>query len=223
MWRTENVARVQAMTVIDQNTDKAHSQAPFRFLRFRALARSREGAAAIEFALLAIPYFLVIFAILETFVAFAAEELVSNAVDTMSRKMRTGQITYNLGRTTDMNQAQFRQAFCNEISILIRCSTTEVATPSKLYVDVQAFSTFSAIPTTIPKLSTNKYADINTAAFKYTPGGAGTINMVRAYYRWEIITDLVRPYITTIRPSDGSMPSYYLIVATAAFQNEQYP
>jgi Flp pilus assembly protein TadG len=211
------------MTVIDQKTDKARAFTPFRFLRFRALARSRDGAAAIEFALLAIPYFLVIFAILETFVAFAAEELVSNGVDTMSRRMRTGQITYNLGRTTDMNQAQFRQAFCDEISILVRCSASEVATPSKLYLDVQTFSTFSAIPTTIPKLSADKYADINTTAFKYAPGGAGTINMVRAYYRWEIITDLVRPYITTIRPSDGSMPSQYLIVATAAFQNEQYP
>ncbi|MEH7879240.1 TadE/TadG family type IV pilus assembly protein [Rhizobium laguerreae] len=211
------------MTVIDQKTDKGRAFAPFRFLRFRALARSRDGAAAIEFALLAIPYFLVIFAILETFVAFAAEELVSNGVDTISRRMRTGQITYNLGRTTDMNQAQFRQAFCDEISILIRCSATEVATPSKLYLDVQTFSTFSAIPTTIPKLSTDKYADINPAAFKYTPGGAGTINMLRAYYRWEIITDLVRPYITTIRPSGGSMPSQYLIVGTAAFQNEQYP
>ncbi|MBY3345243.1 TadE/TadG family type IV pilus assembly protein [Rhizobium laguerreae] len=211
------------MTVIDQKTDKGGAFVPFRFLRLRALARSREGAAAIEFALLAIPYFLVIFAILETFVAFAAEELVSNGVDTMSRRMRTGQITYNLGRTTDMNQAQFRQAFCDEISILIRCSATEVATPSKLYLDVQTFSTFSAIPTTIPKVSTDKYADINPAAFKYTPGGAGTINMLRAYYRWEIITDLVRPYITTIRPSGGSMPSQYLIVGTAAFQNEQYP
>jgi len=210
------------MTVIDQKTDKARVSAPIRFSWFRGLARSRDGAAAIEFALLAIPYFLVIFAILETFVAFAAEELVSNAVDTMSRRMRTGQITYNLGRTTDMNQAQFRQAFCDEISILISCSASEVATPSKLYLDVQTFSTFSAIPT-IPKLSTDRYADINPAAFKYAPGGAGTINMVRAYYRWEIITDLVRPYITTIRPSDGSMPSQYLIVATAAFQNEQYP
>ncbi|MBB4215932.1 Flp pilus assembly protein TadG [Rhizobium sp. BK212] len=211
------------MTVIDQKTDKARVSAPIRFSWFRGLARSRDGAAAIEFALLAIPYFLVIFAILETFVAFAAEELVSNAVDTMSRRMRTGQITYNLGRTTDMNQAQFRQAFCDEISILISCSASEVATPSKLYLDVQTFSTFSAIPTTIPKLSTDRYADINPAALKYAPGGAGTINMVRAYYRWEIITDLVRPYITTIRPSDGSMPSQYLIVATAAFQNEQYP
>lgn len=211
------------MTVIDQKTDKARGFASFRFSRFRALARSRDGAAAIEFAMLAIPYFMVIFAILETFVAFAAEELVSNAVDTMSRRMRTGQITYNLGRTTDMSQTQFRQAFCNEISILISCSTSEVATPSKLYLDVQTFATFAAIPTTIPKVSTDRYADLNTAAFKYTPGGAGTINMLRAYYRWEIITDLIRPYITTIRPSGSSMPTQYLIVATTAFQNEQYP
>ncbi|MBX4899375.1 TadE/TadG family type IV pilus assembly protein [Rhizobium bangladeshense] len=211
------------MTVVDQKTDRKRGFAPFRFSQFRAVARSRDGAAAIEFALLAIPYFVVIFAILETFIAFAAEELVSNAVDTMSRRMRTGQITYNLGRTTDMSQTQFRQAFCSEISILIKCSTSEAATPSKLYVDVQTFSSFSAIPTTIPRVSSDRYADINTAAFKYTPGGAGTINMLRAYYRWEIITDLVRPYITTIRPSDGSMPTQYLIIATSAFQNEQYP
>lgn len=122
-----------------------------------------------------------------------------------------------------MTQTQFRQAFCNEIAILISCSATEAATPSKLYLDVQTFATFSAIPTTIPKLSTDRYSDINTAAIKYSPGAAGSINMLRAYYRWEIITDLVRPYITTIRPSDGSMPTQYLIIATAAFQNEQYP
>ncbi|ANL26129.1 Flp pilus assembly TadG-like protein [Rhizobium phaseoli] len=222
MWQAD-VARVQAMTVVDQKTDGERAFAPFRFSQFRAAARSRDGAAAIEFALLAIPYFVVIFAILETFIAFAAEELVSNAVDTMSRRMRTGQITYNLGRTTDMTQTQFRQAFCDEISILISCSATEASTPNKLYLDVQTFATFSAIPTTIPKLSTDRYSDLNTAAIKYSPGGAGTINMLRAYYRWEIITDLVRPYITTIRPSDGSMPTTYLIIATAAFQNEQYP
>lgn len=222
MWQAD-VARVQAMTVVDQKTDGERAFAPFRFSQFRAAARSRDGAAAIEFALLAIPYFVVIFAILETFIAFAAEELVSNAVDTMSRRMRTGQVTYNLGRATDMTQTQFRQAFCNEIAILISCSATEAATPSKLYLDVQTFATFSAIPTTIPKLSTDRYSDINTAAIKYSPGAAGSINMLRAYYRWEIITDLVRPYITTIRPSDGSMPTQYLIIATAAFQNEQYP
>ncbi len=204
------------MKEIDQAADPACRPHRAKRSRLTELARSRDGSAAIEFALLAIPYFLVVFAIIETFIAFAGEQLVSNAVDTVSRKMRTGQMT-----PTNTNVTAFRTALCNEVSILIKCSATEVATPSKLFVDVQTFSTFAAIPTTIPRTSTNAYADIKTSDFKYQPGGSGTINMVRAYYRWQIITDLIRPYITNIRPTDGSS-SYFLIVATTAFQNEQY-
>ena len=205
------------MKEVDQVADAASRPHRRKRLRLTAFARSRDGSAAIEFALLAIPYFMVVFAIIETFVAFAGEELLSNAVDTMSRKMRTGQIT---PANTDVTA--FRTALCNEISILIACSSTEVATPSKLFIDVQNFSTFAAIPTTIPRSSTDTFADIKTSDFKYLPGGSGTINMVRAYYRWQVITDLIRPYITNVRPADGSS-SYFLMVATTAFQNEQYP
>ena len=188
--------------------------------RWRTFTRSRDGSAAIEFALLAIPYFMVIFAIIETFVAFAAEELVSNAVDTMSRRMRTGQITYNLGRTTDVNTAvAFRTAFCNEVSILIQCSAAEIATPSKLFLDVRTFTNFSDMPTTIPMNATG----LDPSGMQYSPGGSGTRNMVRAYYKWQVITDLVRPYITPYTTTTGARLNEYLIVATAAFQNEQYP
>ncbi|WP_132520108.1 TadE/TadG family type IV pilus assembly protein [Rhizobium sp. BK376] len=186
---------------------------------WRGLIHSRDGATAIEFALLAIPYFVIVFAILETFIAFTAEQLVSNAVDTVGRQLRTGQITYNLGRSTDKTQAQFRQLFCNEINILIQCSATEIATPDKLWLDVESYTSFGSMPTTVPM----KNGDLDTSGLKYSPGGSGTINMLRAYYRWQIITDLVRPFVSTIRPSDGSIPSIFLIVATAAFQNEKYP
>jgi Flp pilus assembly protein TadG len=195
-----------------------------RFRLWRKLVRSSDGAAAIEFAILAVPYFLIIFAIIETFVAFAAEQLVTNAVNTLGRQLRTGQITYQLNRVaTDMDETKFRRAFCEEVDIMIQCSESEIATPSKLYIDARTFSSFSAIPKTIPRVSTASFADIDPTSFKFTPGGPSTINMLRAYYRWQVITDLVRPYITTIRPSDGSMPSDFLIVATTAFQNENYP
>ncbi|MCY1665134.1 TadE/TadG family type IV pilus assembly protein [Rhizobium sp. SL86] len=190
---------------------------------WRRIWPSRDGAAAIEFAILAIPYFMIVFAIIETFVAFTAEQLVSNAVETLSRQLRTGQITTGLGRSTDKTQTEFRKLFCDEIAILIQCSAEEIATPDKLYLDVRTFSTFANIPTTIPRKSSDTYADIDTTSFGYSPGGAKSINMVRAYYRWQIITDLVRPYITNIRPTDGSVPNYFLIVATSAFQNEDYP
>ncbi|TWF52932.1 TadE/TadG family type IV pilus assembly protein [Neorhizobium alkalisoli] len=191
---------------------------------WRDLFRSKDGAAAIEFALLAIPYFVVIFAILETFIAFTGEQLVSNAVDTMARKLRTGNITYNLSRpATDMDRSKFRQAFCNEVSILIQCSADEVATPNKLWLDVRSFTSFSAIPTTVPRTGNSTYGELNTATFGFSPGGPKTINMLRAYYKWDTVTDLIRPYITNVRPADGSRPNYFLIVETATFQNEDYP
>jgi Flp pilus assembly protein TadG len=185
----------------------------------RRFASKRDGAAAIEFAFLAIPYFLVVFAIIETFIAFAAEELVSSAVDTMSRKLRTGQITYNLKRPTDKSEAQFRQLFCDEISILIQCSAAEVATPSKLVLDIRSFGNFSDMPDAVPMNETG----LDKTAMRFAPGGSASINMVRAYYHWQVVTDLVRPYITPYRTTTGAVPGDYLIVATAAFQNEQYP
>jgi Flp pilus assembly protein TadG len=209
------------------DTDRHHQAEKTRRPRFRLwrkLARSRDGAAAIEFAILAIPYFMIIFAIIETFVAFAAEQLVTNAVNTLGRQLRTGQITYQLDRPdTDMDVLKFRKAFCDEVDIMIQCSETEISTPSKLYIDARTFASFAAMPKTIPRVSTDTFADIDPTSFNFTPGGPRTKNMLRAYYRWQVITDLIRPYITTIRPSDGSLPSDFLIVATTAFENENYP
>ena len=185
-------------------------------LRFR---RSRDGSAAIEFAILAIPYFLIIFAILETFVAFIAEQTVNAAVDTLSRQLRTGNITYQLSRSTDKTVVQFRQLFCNEISFLLTCDANEVATPNRLWLDVRSFSTFSAMPTTIATTS----GSLDTSSFAFTPGGASSINMLRAFYYWPVTTDLVRPYIATIHRPGVSSNSDYLIVSTTAFQNENYP
>jgi Flp pilus assembly protein TadG len=200
----------------NQGPDRARARKPI----LRRFARSQDGAAAIEFAILSIPYFLIVFAILETFIAFIGEQVVSNGVEVMARKVRTGEI-----RSTSANdpafRTTFRTAFCNEISIMISCSASEIATPSKLYLDLRSFSTYADIPTSIPRQSSAQYADLKTSDFGYSPGGAKSINMLRAYYRWPVITDLVRPLLTSVRTSDGS--SSFLIVATATFQNEDYP
>lgn len=206
----------------DAGSQSVSSASPASRRLGRGLWRSQDGAAAIEFAILAIPYFMIVFAIIETFVAYTAEQLVSSATETLSRQLRTGQITAGLGRSTDKTKEQFRQLFCDEVSIMIKCSADEIKTPKLLYLDVRSFSTFANIPTTIPRQSNNPYADIDPTSFAYSPGGPKSINMMRAYYRWQIITDLIRPYITNIRPN-GSMPTDFLIVGTSAWQSEDYP
>ncbi|MCQ1767280.1 pilus assembly protein [Neorhizobium galegae] len=209
-----------------QDYDDTRTRAPMPVRgkgAWRRIARSKDGAAAIEFALLAIPYFLIVFAIVETFIAYTGEQLVANAVDTMARKLRTGNITYGLNRGTDKNETEFRRAFCAEISIMIKCSEEEITTPDKLLLDVRSFASFALIPTTIPRSTGGAFGELDTSSFAYAPGPAKSINMLRAYYRWDVITDLIRPYITNVRPAGGGRPNYFLIVETSAFRAEDYP
>ncbi|MBO0124712.1 MULTISPECIES: TadE/TadG family type IV pilus assembly protein [Agrobacterium] len=182
----------------------------------RKFGISRDGTAAIEFAILAIPYFLVVFAIIETFIALIAEQVVVNATDTMARRLRTGQLS------SSISKEDFRKNFCNEVSVMITCSADEIKTEQKLYIDLRSFPAFKDIPTTIPLKAYGEYYDLDTAEFGFKPGGPETINMLRVYYRWRVIADIIRPYLTKIRPADGSMPSHFLIVATDAFMNEKY-
>lgn len=188
----------------------------------RRLVIARAGAMAIEFAILAIPYCVILFAIIETFVAHAADIVVADAVQTLSRKVRTGEITYNLGRATDITEAQFRQMVCDEVSVLLTCSESEAASPHKLFIDVKEYASFAAMPRVIPRVSASPTSDLDTSGFSFTPGGPGTVNMVRVYYRWTVMTDLMRPYLSNLRPADGSLPKDYLVMSTATFQNEDY-
>lgn len=189
---------------------------------FRRFRDDREGAAALEFALLAIPFLMLVFATFETFLAFAGEQLMANAVDTMARKIRTGEITFGLGKSTDMTESEFREAFCAEVAVLRMCSSSEATTPAKLYLDVRQFASFADMPKDVPRVSSAEYSDLDTSEFAFSPGGPESKNMVRAYYRWQVMTDLIRPYITNIRPAGTVLPTDFLIVSTSAFQNEKY-
>lgn len=173
-----------------------------------------------EFTILALPFMIVLFASLETFVAFAGEQLLMSATDTMARKVRTGEITFEVGKAGYKNETQFRQAFCDEISVMMTCSTTETTAPSKLYLDVRPVTDLTKFPEAIPRTSASTSSDVNTSDFKFTPGGPGSLNMMRVYYRWSVITDLVRPFITNLRPAGTSMPRDYLMVSTAIFRTE---
>lgn len=188
------------------------------FVRFR---RNRDGGVAIEFAILAIPFFLLVFAIIETCVAFAAEQTLNYAVDKMGRQLRTGQITFNStpAAATDVTAAQFKTLFCAELSIMIKCGTD---VDSRLYLDLKEYGSFGAMPKSVPRTGSGPYGDLDTTGFAFSPGGARSINMLRAFYKWKVTADLVRPWVTNIRGSGTALPEYYLIAAATAYRNEAY-
>ena len=136
--------RIWAGVIVTNTVDEVPREGARRTERRRGglikrLAGDREGVAAIEFAMLAIPFFLLAFAIIEMCVAYAAEQLLDHAVDDMARKLRTGQITYASQGATDMNAEEFRDAFCAEIAVMMGCD-------DRLYLDVRKYSDFDDMP-----------------------------------------------------------------------------
>jgi Flp pilus assembly protein TadG len=76
----------------------------------RRFVRQQDGAAAVEFALVAAPFLALIFAILETaFVFFAGQTLEAAAADS-ARLIMTGQ-----AQSAAYTQANFKTAVCARI------------------------------------------------------------------------------------------------------------
>ena len=69
--------------------DERKARRPRFFARF---LRDRRGSTAMEFAMLAVPFALLVFAILESCISFAGQEVMANITDDVARQLRTGQL-----------------------------------------------------------------------------------------------------------------------------------
>jgi len=176
--------------------------------RFRAVLpkivsrflRRKDGAAAVEFAMVAAPFLALIFAILETAIVFFAGQTLETAAADSARLILTGQ-----AQKQGLSQAQFKEEVCKRIYGLFDCT-------SGIQVDVRTYSSFSSINTAKP-------IDANgnlTVTPTYTPGGPGDIVVVRLLYQWPVYVSLLGLNLSDMAGGNR------LIMATAAFRNEPY-
>ena len=174
----------------------------------RALARSERGATAVELALIAVPFFLLLFGTIELALVFLLSTSLENATDMAARQVRTGEMQTAGGASA----STFKTLVCNNLGWLKGdCATN-------LYVDVRTFASFQTVsspqPITTSGNPPKKTFDQSKLAFNM--GNAGDIVVVRTYYTWPLITPMVQQAIQTL--SDGKM----VISSTAAFRNEPY-
>jgi Flp pilus assembly protein TadG len=168
-----------------------------KWMRFK---KHDGGATAIEFAILALPFLLTIFAIVETALSFTAQQVMSNATDRIAREIRTGRLDPAI-----VSQGQFRARLCAEMSVMMPGGCPD------LHVDVQQYAAYKDVPKTIPWAGEGQ---IDTSAFSYDPGGPGTINSMRVLYEWPVFTDMMKRYLSNL--DSGKT----LIFATATWRNE---
>src|SRR5262245_33291387 len=98
----------------------------------RRFVREQDGVAAVEFGLVAIPFFALMFAIIETGMVFFASQTLETAVADASRLIMTGQ-----AQTQGFSQAQFKEAICSRIYGMFNCA-------SGIQIDVRTAAAFGS-------------------------------------------------------------------------------
>lgn len=167
----------------------------------KALSRDRRGSVAVEFSLIAIPFFMLLFGILETGLVFFGNSMLDKATADAARLVRTGQ-----AQAQNMTASQFHDYICTQVSPLLNCG-------ANLQVDVEAFSDFGNVNIPNP-IDANGNLDPNLN--HYVIGGPGDIVLVRTFYTWDIITPLLRPFFSNL--SNGQR----LMSSAATFRNEPF-
>ena len=172
-----------------------------RLTRADGLLRRRDGAAAVEFALVSAPLIALILAIVQVGLIIYATQALQTAAAAASRLILTGQV-----QTQNMTASQFGQTVCNDAKFF---------TCSGLMVDVQTYSSFSGADTSMPTLSYDSQGNV-TNQWQYDPGGPGDIVVMRLMYRWPVFLGPLGLNLSNL--GDG----YRLLMATSAFKNEPY-
>ncbi len=190
-----------------------------RLLNLGATLRRRDGAVAIEFAIVATPFIFLLFAIVELGIIFVTNINLSNATLLLARQIRTGGIvapgssaTSSSGITLDL--ADFKQAICSKLPMVPAATCT-----TQLQVDIRTQSTFG-----IASPSPSSGNTFNSASLCYYSGSGGSIVEFHAYYLWPVATPVLLSALVnaTTYKSGGTSTSgnFYVLQSAEAFKIE---
>jgi len=146
-----------------------------------SILADRRGAAIVEFALVATPFIALLLAILQTSLAYLAQETLESAVEGAARGVVTGQTQASdiQGSGAGMTKAQlaerFRKNGCAALPSFMSCS--------RLYVDVKSATTGAGLGGHAMTLTFDAKGK-PTNSFSYDLGAQGSLVMIRFIYLW---------------------------------------
>ncbi|HLW89886.1 MAG TPA: TadE/TadG family type IV pilus assembly protein [Roseiarcus sp.] len=162
--------------------------------------RRTDATAAVEFAMVAAPFFALIIATLDLALLFVGQAALETAVEETSRLVLTGQAL-----SGGLTQSQFKQDVCNALPSPFLCSG--------IMVDLQTASSFSGASTSAPTLTYDANGNV-TNVWQYQIGGPGSIEVMRVMYQWPVVPGPLDVNFANL--SNGK----YLLMATSVFRNE---
>ena len=171
---------------------------PRKIRRFR---RDEDGATAVEFAMIATPFFALMYGIVQVSVLFLAQEMLDTGVNDAARMIRTGQ-----AQIEGKSKSEIQALICARVAALIDCD-------NGLVLDVRSFPDFKDGENVPDPLGAD--GEINNGV-SYSPGSGGEVVIVRAFYAYEL------PIPDAISFMSNMTGGRRLLAASAAFRNEPF-
>jgi len=138
----------------------------------RRFCGARQGATAVEFALIAPAFLAVLLAMFQTAIFLFAQMALQNAAVEAARYFMTGQ-----AQNGNWTATNIQDKVCPMIQALMTCSNVTVV--------VQNYSSFGGASTSEPQLYSNGQP---ITSFAYSPGTPGQIMVVELAYQWSVVS-----------------------------------
>ena len=170
---------------------------------------NQDGATAIEFGIIVMPFLALLFAIVETALVFWSTQVLETAVSNAARTIYTGQFQ-QANPDPATAGTKFREALCFDGPDKKKSMVLFDCTSSAVHVDVRRFTPGTQPPAAV------KNREVDPTAFGYQPTGANEIVLVRVAVELPVFVNLLGSGVTGL--SNGKR----LIMAAAAFRNEPF-
>ncbi len=168
----------------------------------RVLRADESGATAVEFGLVATPFFMLLFGIISVGFYFFTMFTLENAVEDAARLIRTGQV-----QSSNMTADAFKTQVCGKLPSYVDCA-------NKVRVNVQNFTSFGTFVT--PSCLDGSGNLVSNASTTYSAGTASNVVLVTACYEWALAGSM--PFLKLGQMANGSA----LIQAATTFMTEPY-
>ncbi len=174
--------------------------------RLAGFKKDQDGATAIEFAMVAGPFFILVFMLIGFALYFFVMNSLDKGMDQTSRLVRVGQ-----AQKSNMTVNDFKQALCNAAGGWIKCNKVEVF--------VQKFANWQTVAPQACLNSTGAQVT-NTASgsdlIAQYSGTSSEVVVVTTCYKWEFAQQI--PYVKLGNMADGAM----MMQTSTAFRTEPY-
>ena len=187
-------------------------KARYQRLCRRMRADANKGVAAIEFAMVAPVFFILLMGTMEAGIMFFAQSALQNALNDTARMVRTGQAAcFSRDASNNcvaMTSSEFRKQLCDEVSLVLQdCATGGVQFDAKAYP-----AGFGGASNSSPLDAAGNLPTLTA----FNVGNACDVVLVRAFYNWPVFTPILNFFLA------NASGNYHLLSSAAAFRNEPY-